>query len=163
MDGRRAAGVRVLRDGRNVQVRAGRVIVTAGAVQSPAILLRAGIGPAAALRDLGIDVVIERPGVGRNLRDHPALTFCQFLPRRSALAVVAAAGELRRAALFIRHRGLRSLRHVCHRVGPRRLARAWGAARSVFSLVQPALFGRAGLAGVAGSAPASRGRSQPAG
>ena len=80
MEGRRAAGVRVVRDGRNVQVRAGRVILTAGAVHSPAILLRAGIGPAASLRDLGIEVVIDRPGVGRNLRDHPALTFCQFLP-----------------------------------------------------------------------------------
>jgi 5-(hydroxymethyl)furfural/furfural oxidase len=85
MSGRRAAGVRVVRDGRNVQVRAERVIVTAGAVHSPAILLRAGIGPAASLRDLGIEIAIDRPGVGRNLRDHPALTFCQFLPRRLRL------------------------------------------------------------------------------
>jgi 5-(hydroxymethyl)furfural/furfural oxidase len=85
MSGRRAAGVRVVRDGRIVQVRADRVIVTAGAVHSPAILLRAGIGPAASLRDLGIEIVIDRPGVGRNLRDHPALTFCQFLPRRLRL------------------------------------------------------------------------------
>jgi 5-(hydroxymethyl)furfural/furfural oxidase len=85
MSGRRAAGVRVVRDGRNVQVRADRVIVTAGAVHSPAILLRAGIGPAASLRNLGIEIVVDRPGVGRNLRDHPALTFCQFLPRRLRL------------------------------------------------------------------------------
>jgi 5-(hydroxymethyl)furfural/furfural oxidase len=85
MEGRRAAGVRIMRDGRNVEAHAGRVIVTAGAVQSPAILLRAGIGPAAALRDLDIDVVIDRRGVGRNLRDHPALTFCQFLPRHLRL------------------------------------------------------------------------------
>ncbi|MGH6708471.1 MAG: GMC family oxidoreductase [Bradyrhizobium sp.] len=81
MNGRRADGVRVMQDGANVTIRAGRVIVTAGAIFSPAILMRAGIGPAAALRDLGIDVVANRPGVGRNLRDHPALTFCQFLPR----------------------------------------------------------------------------------
>jgi 5-(hydroxymethyl)furfural/furfural oxidase len=85
MDGRRALGIRVVGDARDVEVRAGRVIVTAGAVHSPAILLRAGIGPAAALRDLGIDVVIDRRGVGRNLQDHPALTFCQFLPRRLRL------------------------------------------------------------------------------
>ena len=68
-----------------MQVGADRVIVTAGAVHSPAILLRAGIGPAASLRDLGIEIAINRPGVGRNLRDHPALTFCQFLPRRLRL------------------------------------------------------------------------------
>ncbi len=81
MDGRRAEGVRVLRDGESVFVRARRVIVTAGAIQSPAMLLRAGIGPPAALGALGIGVAIARPGVGGNLRDHPALTFCQFLPR----------------------------------------------------------------------------------
>jgi len=80
MDGRRAEGVRVVRDGDSLLVRARRVIVTAGAVQSPAMLLRAGIGPPAALRALGIDVAIVRGGVGSNLRDHPALTFCQFLP-----------------------------------------------------------------------------------
>ena len=49
MDGRRVAGVRVLRDGESVFIRGRRVIVTAGAIQSPAILLRAGIGPPAAL------------------------------------------------------------------------------------------------------------------
>jgi 5-(hydroxymethyl)furfural/furfural oxidase len=81
MDGRRADGVRVVRDGESSFIRAGRVIVTAGAILSPAILMRAGIGPAAALRALGIEIVIDRPGVGQNLRDHPALTFCQFLPR----------------------------------------------------------------------------------
>ena len=81
MNGRRADGVRIVRDGASVFIRAGRVIVTAGAILSPAILMRAGIGPAAALRALGIDVVLDRPGVGQNLRDHPALTFCQFLPQ----------------------------------------------------------------------------------
>ena len=81
MNGRRAEGVRVLRDGDRSFVRAQRVIVTAGAIQSPAILLRAGIGPPAGLGALGIEVAIARPGVGNNLRDHPALTFCQFLPK----------------------------------------------------------------------------------
>jgi 5-(hydroxymethyl)furfural/furfural oxidase len=81
MDGRRAQGVRVRREGESIFIRARRLIVTAGAIQSPAMLLRAGIGPPAALRDLGIEVAIARAGVGSNLRDHPALTFCQFLPR----------------------------------------------------------------------------------
>jgi 5-(hydroxymethyl)furfural/furfural oxidase len=87
MDGRRADGVRVGRDGQSVLVRAGRVIVTAGAILTPAILMRAGVGPAAALRALGIDVAIDRAGVGNNLRDHPALTFCQFLPRSLRLPI----------------------------------------------------------------------------
>jgi len=79
--GRRATGVTVIRDGQKLNVGAGRVILTAGALQSPAILMRAGIGPGAALQALGIPVAIDRPGVGSNLRDHPALTFCQYLPR----------------------------------------------------------------------------------
>lgn len=87
MDGRRADGVRVTRDGESVLVRARRVIVTAGAILTPAILMRAGVGPAAALRALGIDVAIDRAGVGDNLRDHPALTFCQFLPRSLRLPI----------------------------------------------------------------------------
>jgi len=87
MDGRRVDGVRVMRDGEIVPICARRVIVTAGAILTPAILMRAGIGPAAALRALGIDVVIDRAGVGGNLRDHPALTFCQFLPRSLRLPI----------------------------------------------------------------------------
>jgi len=79
--GRRATGVTVTRDGQKLNVGAGRVILTAGALQSPAILMRAGIGPGAALQALGIPVAVDRPGVGSNLRDHPALTFCQYLPR----------------------------------------------------------------------------------
>jgi 5-(hydroxymethyl)furfural/furfural oxidase len=87
MDGRRADGVRAVRDGESAFIRARRVIVTAGAILTPAILMRAGIGPAAALRALGIDVAIDRAGVGNNLRDHPALTFCQFLPRSLRLPI----------------------------------------------------------------------------
>jgi 5-(hydroxymethyl)furfural/furfural oxidase len=85
VDGRRATGVIVSGPPHKVSVEAARVILTAGALQSPAILMRAGIGPAAALRDLDIPVNIDLPGVGTNLRDHPALTFCQYLPRRLRL------------------------------------------------------------------------------
>ena len=85
VEGCRATGAVVARPGHNVVVRAGRVILAAGALQSPAILLRAGIGPTEALRALDIAVNIDRPGVGSNLRDHPALTFYQYLPRRLRL------------------------------------------------------------------------------
>jgi 5-(hydroxymethyl)furfural/furfural oxidase len=65
--------------GNRVRFDAGEVIVSAGALQSPALLLHAGIGDAALLRQLGLPVVADRPGVGRNLQDHPSLTFCHFL------------------------------------------------------------------------------------
>ncbi|MFF7214816.1 GMC family oxidoreductase [Streptomyces sp. NPDC008238] len=46
------------------------VIVTAGAIPSPALLLRSGIGPADHLRSVGVDVVVDLPGVGENFHDH---------------------------------------------------------------------------------------------
>ena len=69
--GQRARGDRAARR-EHVTVNAGRTIVCAGAYDSPALLLRSGIGPAADLRALGIPVVADLPGVGANLHDHPA-------------------------------------------------------------------------------------------
>ena len=63
-----ARGAR-LTDGR--VVRAPLVVLSAGAYGSPAILLRSGVGPAPDLARLGIPCVADRPGVGRNLIDHP--------------------------------------------------------------------------------------------
>ena len=64
-------GVRVDSGGELQTVRAPEIVVSAGAIQSPAILLRSGIGPADELEALGIDVVVDLPGVGRRLMDHP--------------------------------------------------------------------------------------------
>jgi choline dehydrogenase len=64
----RATGVE-LSTGERVEAGA-EVILTAGALASPALLLRSGIGPAAQLRAAGVDVVLDLPGVGRNLQDH---------------------------------------------------------------------------------------------
>ncbi|MDE0608391.1 MAG: GMC family oxidoreductase N-terminal domain-containing protein [Anaerolineaceae bacterium] len=70
-DGRRCRGLRFLHDGRQRQARATReVILCGGAINSPQLLLCSGVGPARQLRDLGIAVVHDLPGVGRNLRDH---------------------------------------------------------------------------------------------
>ncbi len=66
----RASGVTLI-DGSRIA--AGRVILCAGTYGSPPILLRSGLGPAADLRDLGITVVADLPGVGANLADHPAV------------------------------------------------------------------------------------------
>jgi choline dehydrogenase-like flavoprotein len=75
-EGRRAIGVETQRAGRVEQVRAAReVILAAGAFGSPQLLLCSGVGPAAELQALGIEVVHDSPGVGRNLHDHPAFYF----------------------------------------------------------------------------------------
>ena len=72
-DGGSAAGVEVESGGAKQIVQGDRIVLAGGAIGSPAILMRSGIGPAAHLRDLGIDVVQDLPGVGENLDDHPAL------------------------------------------------------------------------------------------
>jgi choline dehydrogenase len=73
LEGERAVGVR-LRKGRRGEetVRATReVLLSAGAINSPQLLLLSGIGPAEELRAAGVQVRHELPGVGRNLQDHP--------------------------------------------------------------------------------------------
>lgn len=73
----RATGVEFLRGGERLVVRARReVVIAAGAFNSPQLLMLSGIGPAEHLADLGIPVVVNLPGVGANLQDHPiALSF----------------------------------------------------------------------------------------
>ncbi len=67
----RATGVRFVRDGTLETISCRReVIVSAGTLQSPGILMRSGIGPAEHLRALGIDLVLDAPQVGRNLQEH---------------------------------------------------------------------------------------------
>jgi choline dehydrogenase len=68
--GKRATGVRIIVDGASKDIRAEReVILSAGAIGSPKLLMLSGIGDASALRSLGIEVVENLPGVGQNLQD----------------------------------------------------------------------------------------------
>jgi choline dehydrogenase len=70
-DGKRATGVRYNVKGKSFDAKAGReVIMSAGAIGSPQILMISGIGPAAHLKEQGIDVVHDLKGMGRNLQDH---------------------------------------------------------------------------------------------
>ena len=70
--GRRATGVEWLRGGERVRASAtGEVVLTAGALESPRLLLLSGVGPGEALRRVGVPVVHDLPGVGQNLHDHP--------------------------------------------------------------------------------------------
>jgi choline dehydrogenase-like flavoprotein len=73
LDGRRAVGVEVRTPQGTRVVRARReVVLSAGSIQSPQLLMLSGIGDGAHLRALGIDVRLDLPGVGRNLHDHLA-------------------------------------------------------------------------------------------
>ncbi len=78
-DGRRIAGVRVATPGGSETHAAKEVILAAGAVHSPAMLMRGGIGPAPQLKALGIDVKHDLPGVGENLRDHPGVGILAYV------------------------------------------------------------------------------------
>ena len=69
-NGAKATGVRLL-DGTVIE--AGWVVLCAGTYGSPPVLLRSGIGPAEHLRDLDVPVVVDLPGVGENLADHPSV------------------------------------------------------------------------------------------
>ena len=73
VDGGRATGVEVESGGQTQIVEGERIVLAAGAIGSPAVLMRSGIGPEAHLRELDIDVVQDLPGVGENLDDHPML------------------------------------------------------------------------------------------
>ena len=75
----RARGVEAVTEGKTVRFDARETIVSAGALHSPALLLRAGIGPAAHLRGLGIEVVADLPGVGSNLQEHASISVAAHL------------------------------------------------------------------------------------
>ncbi len=83
MEGRRCTGVTLVGPGGEERHNAREVILSAGALQSPAILMRAGIGPLGHLHALGIEVVQALPGVGQNLMEHPSIALAAFLRRAS--------------------------------------------------------------------------------
>ncbi len=72
LDGTRAVGVEYEHEGAlHTAVAEREVVLSAGAYNSPKLLMLSGIGPAAHLRELGIDVVVDSPNVGAHLQDHP--------------------------------------------------------------------------------------------
>ena len=86
VDAGRASGVRYLRRGIEEMARAdAEVILAAGAIGSPQMLMLSGVGPADHLRDLGIAVRVDSPGVGANLSDHPVVTAMWQTPRTRSL------------------------------------------------------------------------------
>lgn len=81
LDGRRATGAEVQApDGQTLRIAAQRVIVSMGATHSPALLMRSGLGPADHLQSTGIVPVLDIPGVGANLMEHPSIALGAYLP-----------------------------------------------------------------------------------
>jgi len=80
-EGRQAVGVKALIAGQEQTLHAREIVLSGGAIHTPAILMRAGIGPADHLRALGIDMVADLPGVGANLQNHPLVFIGAHLKR----------------------------------------------------------------------------------
>src|SRR3978361_379538 len=110
----RAVGVRFIQDGKTVEARAkGEVILCAGSIGSTQVLHRSGIGPADWLAPLGIEMVLDRQGVGRNLQDH--------LQQR-AIYKVEGGRTLNETYYSLVGRGLMGLDYAFRRRGPLTLA-----------------------------------------
>ncbi|TWH98639.1 GMC family oxidoreductase N-terminal domain-containing protein [Bradyrhizobium daqingense] len=80
-EGTQCVGVKAMVDGREQEFRGREIILSSGAIHSPAHLLRAGIGPVGHLKDLGIPVRMGLQGVGQRLMDHPSISLSSFVRR----------------------------------------------------------------------------------
>ncbi len=112
--GRRATAVLFALNGQACRAQAGQeVILSAGAIMSPVILKRSGVGPAAELRDHGIDVRHDSPGVGENLMDHLELYIQQECTQPISLYPALSLLGKARIGLewLLTHRGLGATNH----------------------------------------------------
>ena len=112
IEGRRATGVTFLHKGERRQVKAkAEVVLAGGAINSPQLLMLSGVGPAAHLGELGIEVVHDAPGVGQNLHDHTLASLIYDVPERFSVNHLTRglrlAGEV--AKYYTSHTGLLAL------------------------------------------------------
>jgi 5-(hydroxymethyl)furfural/furfural oxidase len=80
-EGTRCVGVKALVSGQEQEFRGREVVLSCGAIHSPAHLLRAGIGPVGHLKDMGIPILMGLEGVGQRLMDHPSIALSSFIRR----------------------------------------------------------------------------------
>ncbi|WP_293909157.1 GMC oxidoreductase [Deinococcus sp.] len=94
-EGHRVVGLSFRHGGKVKEVRAGGVVLAAGTVQTPQLLMRSGIGPRAELEKHGIPLRVHSPGVGGNLQDHPAVPviFSSTIPSLDGVNELAALAE----------------------------------------------------------------------
>jgi choline dehydrogenase len=100
-ENRKVSGVEVERQGRIERIAARQVVLAAGAIATPGVLLRSGVGPREELARLGVERIADVPAVGARLLDHPGSAFF-LLPRPG---VVDLAGPLIQVALRLRSDG----------------------------------------------------------
>ena len=95
LEGSRAIGIAYRQGGQDRTVHANaEVIISGGSVNSPQLLMLSGIGPGAHLREFGIDVAVESPGVGQNLQDHPVSGLLLYTKGTTDLAQFQTVGNL---------------------------------------------------------------------
>lgn len=85
LEGDTVTGVRVDRGGKEERIPAREVIVASGAIHSPAVLMRSGIGPQVALRKVGVEPLHDLPGVGTNLQEHPGTSLSAYIRKGARL------------------------------------------------------------------------------
>jgi choline dehydrogenase len=103
-DGRRAVGVNVTRNGARAEIRGRHIVLCAGTINTPKLLMLSGIGDGAELSRLGIDVVADIREVGRNLLEHPLvrLLYKSRIPSHNPTGGLLQ--KLRIAGRFVMHR-----------------------------------------------------------
>lgn len=82
----KATGVLTTTKGRSSTISGNEIIVSCGALNSPALLMRSGIGPGEHLREFGIDVLLDSQGVGKNLQEHPLVGIGMHLKPHARLS-----------------------------------------------------------------------------
>lgn len=103
-EGTRAVAVELVQGSGVVEVRARReIILCAGAIESPKLLILSGVGPAAELGKHGIDTIVDLPGVGRNLSDHTVFHIAYLCSKR--ITVNSAFNRMRMLQYMIFKRG----------------------------------------------------------
>ena len=135
LEGGRAVGVQVESSGELFTAYGDKIVLSAGAVSSPHMLMLSGVGPADQLRDVGVTPVRDMPGVGQNLRDHPYVmvswrTKPEFeqdlfdIPLQTALRYTANGSDLRNDMIIFPTSHLREGGSTLNR-SPSPLASPW--------------------------------------
>ncbi|MEC7464291.1 MAG: GMC family oxidoreductase N-terminal domain-containing protein [Pseudomonadota bacterium] len=99
--GREAVGAVVNRNGQRLRLKARHVIVSAGALHTPALLMRSGIGQGTHLKEMGVKVIANRAGVGANLNEHPTIAVSAYLKSKARLK--DSTGTRRHAQISLRY------------------------------------------------------------
>ena len=162
-EGTRCVGVKANVGGREQEFRGREIILSCGAIHSPAHLMRAGIGPVGHLKEMGIPVLIGLEGVGQRLMDHPSIALSSFIRTGARHECAHQAPRPGRAALLLGTAGRTRRRHVRRRALQVGLACGRRADRLAADFRQQDLFrDRAGEARLARPAEGADRRIQPA-